>query len=782
MNSSSPKASKVNTAERGVLGQIYSFSVVRRKVVIWALMLFFSLVYSMIRMTSGHAFQTDLLGMFPADSQHQSLDIALKHVAGVFERDIIFIVEGDDKQAVIDSAVLFQHEATAIKGLKNVSAEDYRHFGEALYQYRHQLLLPEDAKTIAKGESTQLTQEVIRALYSFAGGVGVSLEADPWHTYRRYMLALADGNPFTLSNGLLLSEQDERYQAMVQFRLIHSPYDSETVALVDKLNRLTDSVEAEMAVTLWKNGAAFYATAASQQAVWEISVIGGGALVSIILFLIFLFRSIRPIAMALLSIGSGMLFAASITLLIFKEIHIFALVMGSSLIGISFDYAFHYLSAYSCGGREGKTSWIAIVLKPALLMGLCSSALAYACLYFANLPVLSQLATFSITGLTGALVSVFIFFPHIKLPRPHPQGERVALRVTSVIERYCRYFQPRYAMMMMIIIGLFGGLRYHSNDDIRILQAPDAALKQHEQRIQALTGRSQSNNWIVTFASTREEVLRKEEVFRDVLDNVKQKGALSSYTATSQFLPSQQRQEQFYSLQSTLYEQQSETLQHVLGIEGSLAIEPFHFGLAQAVEPYIPKLLGVTEEGQWFSLVMINDVNDLSFRSLIPAESYLVNYVNGIGEMLGQYRQQVIKLLFAAIAAVSVASFVRFGRRRWLKVITPPVCAVFIAIAVPAAFAFPITLFHCLGLFLVLGIGLDYSIFFHCHGRVPSTVMAVLVAGISTLLSFGLMSLSTNYAIASFGLTLAIGVLSAWLLTPLFVHPKKEERTTGVSN
>ena len=54
------------------------------------------------------------------------------------------------------------------------------------------------------------------------------------------------------------------------------------------------------------------------------------------------------------------------------------------------------------------------------------------------------------------------------------------------------------------------------------------------------------------------------------------------------------------------------------------------------------------------------------------------------------------------------------------------------------------------------------------HPGAESVWLAVAIAGISTLLSFGLLALSSTPALHAFGLCMLIGETSIWLLTPLF--------------
>ena len=70
--------------------------------------------------------------------------------------------------------------------------------------------------------------------------------------------------------------------------------------------------------------------------------------------LLFVYRSALPIFLALLSISVGLFLAFIFTYLIFGKVHLFTLVFGASLIGVSIDYTFHFLTnRLSQGGELG---------------------------------------------------------------------------------------------------------------------------------------------------------------------------------------------------------------------------------------------------------------------------------------------------------------------------------------------------------------------------------------------------------------------------------------------
>ena len=91
-------------------------------------------------------------------------------------------------------------------------------------------------------------------------------------------------------------------------------------------------------------------------------------------------------------------------------------------------------------------------------------------------------------------------------------------------------------------------------------------------------------------------------------------------------------------------------------------------------------------------------------------------------------------------------------------------------------FGIPLTLFSVLALVLVLGISMDYVLFFvETRTTYRSTILAVTLSAITTLLSFGLLALSSTPVVHFFGVTLLIGILSAFILAPSVIAVRGKE-------
>ena len=79
-----------------------------------------------------------------------------------------------------------------------------------------------------------------------------------------------------------------------------------------------------------------------------------------------------------------------------------------------------------------------------------------------------------------------------------------------------------------------------------------------------------------------------------------------------------------------------------------------------------------------------------------------------------------------------------------------------------------ISLFHILGLYLVVGLGLDYGIFiFRDNQRGDDGCFtAVLLSAITSIMAFGILSQSSTPMISSFGTVIFLGIIFNLMFVP----------------
>lgn len=135
--------------------------------------------------------------------------------------------------------------------------------------------------------------------------------------------------------------------------------------------------------------------------------------------------------------------------------------------------------------------------------------------------------------------------------------------------------------------------------------------------------------------------------------------------------------------------------------------------------------------------------------------------------MFALYRYVLTGLLLVALAVIACGAIARLGWRKGLISLVPSVLSLGCGLAV--------NLFSMLA--LVLGICINYTLFFSNPRGTPLTsLLAITLAMLTTLLTLGMLVFSATQAISSFGIVLVSGIFTAFLLSPLAMPDKKRTK------
>jgi predicted exporter len=160
------------------------------------------------------------------------------------------------------------------------------------------------------------------------------------------------------------------------------------------------------------------------------------------------------------------------------------------------------------------------------------------------------------------------------------------------------------------------------------------------------------------------------------------------------------------------------------------------------------------------------------------ASARFIDPTEDFSSLLAKYRHRAVWLIGVSMILMLVPLWWRYGAKGALIVIAPAIAAVVLAPALIALTGQAISFFHVMALTIVLSIGVDFAIF--CaegsEGRRLSASLAVVLAAMTTLLSFGILAFSQVLAVHSFGLTLLLGVLIAFLLAPVALQVRPVRR------
>ncbi|MGF1818548.1 MMPL family transporter [Vibrio alginolyticus] len=735
--------------------------------------------------------ETNILKLLPKNQQNPVAEQAFESVSASMSDKVIFVITAPDKNALFAAAAEFDRGLRQSNHFRDVvgkiSPQEQQAWASYYFKHRFQLLTPQQRERLSQNPEQQV-QHVIQSLYNpFSGVTGQELQNDPFLLFRDYLSQVTQqSSSFRLDNGYLSVEKDGAQYLLITAELKDSPYSLTGQLVVPDIQALEQSVAQKYGAKVAHTGVLFYADFGTQSAKSEISTIGVFSLLGIIALLVLVFRSVMPLFLALLSITIGLLVALSVTTWIFGKVHLFSLVFGASLIGVSIDYAFHYLTERLAAGNEWDSEQGLKHIFIAITLGLITSLIGYLGMLVAPFPGLQQLALFSSIGLIAAYITVVAWYPILAR---NPSRSISNLPGQSLLAKWLTLWnQPRIKVglpMLCVVASGFFLLQLNYDDDIRLLQTMPKDLKQQETLITTLSGMQSSQQMLVVTADDDESLMKKLESLTPTLEAWKADSTIESYQSLSRYLSSVERQQQDYQLIRDLYATQSSPLASGLGLSKKPKMDADFIPVT--VEQYLQNPvsapvrflhLGKIKEKS-ATVVVLNQLQDSAVVKAFAKSQSDVVYLNKAEELsalFGEYRIKIMELLAAASAVIFLVLIKRYGLQHSWRVLLPSLIACACGLATAVAMGTTLNLFNLLGLVLILGIGIDYTLFFAEKARSVSTLLAITLSAITTVLSFGLLSLSQTHAIHSFGITVLSGIFVAWLLSPIAI---KTEETTS---
>ncbi|MXG37024.1 hypothetical protein GRW62_34110, partial [Escherichia coli] len=179
------------------------------------------------------------------------------------------------------------------------------------WQHRNGLIDPATRARLQHGGDAQ-ARWILSQLYSaFSGVSGKELQNDPLMLMRGSQLALAqNGQKMQLMDDWLVTKDDAgNYWYLLHGELAGSSFDmQQTHRLVTTLKALEETLKTHYPqAQLLSRGTVFYSDYASQQAKRDISTLGVATVLGVILLIVAVFRSVRPLLLSMLSIAIGAL-------------------------------------------------------------------------------------------------------------------------------------------------------------------------------------------------------------------------------------------------------------------------------------------------------------------------------------------------------------------------------------------------------------------------------------------------------------------------------------------
>jgi predicted exporter len=740
---------------------------------------------------------TDILALLPVQERDPVLQRSFTHMVDAAQQRVIILIgapDWRDAQRAADAynAVLAPRAALLDQvKLTDATQGDWL----APFQKHSLVLLTAQQEAQLRAQPPQFwTDTALAKLYSaFSGPKLGAFRDDPFGLFSGWVQERAHETPVRPRDGRLFVADAERQYVLLPLTL-KAPAFSMSVqeAVVPLLEQAAAAARrAAPSAQVISAGMVLHAAAAGQQASAEVSTIGVGSLLGIILLTWLTFRSLKPIALILLSIGIGFLGSLSICWLLFGRIHLLTLVFGASLIGVAQDYGIYFLCNRLSADPALDSTRLLKRLMPGLFLTLLAAVIGYAGLGFTPFPGLRHMAVFSAVGLVFAWLTVVCWFPLLVSGGTLKSG-KLAHYYGAALAHWPRVrINGAWLAVLAAFVAVagFGWSRLGVNDDIRSLQTPPRHLVSDQIKLSKLLDAPTPVQYYLVRGASAEIVLQREEALKRRLDPLIAQHRISGYQALSNWVPSAQTQAArrvlvdaklladggpLTGLARAIDEDgdwAAATRSHLLASSAPLTVDEFL--MTPPSEPWRHLWLGQVGGGH-ASIVAVRGLNNAGLPLLLHAGDGLegVQWVDKVGEIssvLGRYRQYMGWVVLGAYAVVFALLVPRYRRNAW-RVLAPTAVASVATLALFGLASQNLQLFHVLALMLLLGVGVDYGIFMQEHpDRRDSTPwLAVGLSAANTILSFGLLGLSRTPALQAFGLTMLVGTALVWLIVPCF--------------
>ncbi|MGE3538576.1 MAG: MMPL family transporter [Candidatus Tectimicrobiota bacterium] len=520
----------------------------------------------------------------------------------------------------------------------------------------------------------------------------------------------------------------------------------------------------------------------------DMLLISIGSTLGIVGFILPIFRSLHHLMVAFVPLILGLWSALGLSLSFFGELHTLTLVFGASLIGVCIDYSFHYFVHHRVA-RQGEAIATMRRMLPALSLGALTTVLSYVGLGLTPLAGLRQIAVFASCGLLVSFLTVVFWFPFLLRHRP-PIAPRAAL-LPQGLQAFLSLWERHKKLGGILLLGgmalcLQGIVTLQVSDSPLVLKTLPSDVAAEEALIRDITGQSAAQQYLIIDGQTPEEALQRLEHFQDAVppDHVAYGAELGPLLTT--FLPSRQRQADNVRAVKRLLDHAPDVARalEALGLSAS-SIETFFRDVAREPGPFLLPEQWLQHEASvglrhwWFdhpasgtSLVVrlekVTDVAGLQAHLAAFPDIRYFDYVEDLTRIFARYRRQIMLLVSGAYVVILALLLWRY-HLRGLLVMLPPVLATGITLGVLGLLGHTLHLLHWLSLLLILGMGVDYAIFWAESDPASelTTFLALTLAAGTTILSFGLLSFSSQEALKAIGFTTFLGIVCGWFLSPL---------------
>jgi predicted exporter len=503
----------------------------------------------------------------------------------------------------------------------------------------------------------------------------------------------------------------------------------------------------------------------------------------VVIFLTMLrhWRALLVFAVPSLAVLAGVTAAVGL----FKPLSAIVVGFGAVLLGISDDYGLHVF--YSLRRPDAEPEKEMGEMAVPMVISFATTVGVFVVLLWSAIPIQRQLAVLAIAGLTAALALAMGCLPHwVGRTRREPR-----IFVPPALGRCRRWVIGLWLAAMLICLP--GCFRVSFEGDLRALGLMPRDILADEFCVRDVWGDPKGRTLVVVRDPNEEAALRTNEQVHARLAAGRRPGEIVS---VAPLLPSRATQsanlarwERFWREPGRLDRLKAalDTHGRALGFSQG-AFTPFlqwieqkrevfsPADLREAAGPLLEPLCVSTSEGlSLINLVADSDPAAGTASSIdldLPPGAQAVSqkqFATGLRRLL---HRDFARFLAGALAMVVLVLALMLRRLRPVVLcLLPAMTGVVVMLALMGLLGIRVNLFNMAAGVLVLGLSIDYGTFMLHRPDAPggAAERSVVTSALTTISSFGALSLAQHPAMFSLGITVVLGLLPSMICAVLVI-------------
>jgi len=585
----------------------------------------------------------------------------------------------------------------------------------------------------------------------------------------------AQGTALTDDDGIVMSV--DRMHAFVFVETRSSPFDSDAQRRFRSTLAEWMTRSAPAPARMQTAGTAQYAIASEAQIKGDVNRIGIISTIGILVIFLVLFGSVRLIALGVVPMLFGSAVAVLACQAVFGEIHGITIAFGTSLLGVGLDYVEHYYAHFVLTPAVPASATMKHV-APSIALGALTTIIGFIGLGASGLMGLRQMALFSVIAIIASMAATIWIVPRW-MPTKYRPPRTLAVMNRAVLALLVRLTSKTWSrtarlvvLALAIALAVTGVRAARFSDNVNMLVNETGPHVVEDRAVRSRLG-PESESFAVVTAATDDALLTAIGIATAELERAQAAGSITSFIQLGRVLPS--RDEQAARLAAA-----RAAAPRIRGVMEELEFVPEQFAeFWDAIGTATPRILTLADlrgsplaplltawvpaQATPIALIPLVGIQDAAaLRAAVPSATIVVPSETIVALFRGVRIRTVISSLigFAAIFLLLLARY--RSPRKALVALAPALLACVATVGVFVATGVALTILHVMSLLLVISLGVDFGIFFvdtmATVEEAARTMVSILTASVTTILSFGLLGLSASPGLAAIGVTVTLGV------------------------